>query len=86
MLFALAQSLLGSSAFYQSLWNRRDRLRDVDAHVLWGLKDSAFQPHILERWKTVLPQARVVRFDDAGHWPHEEAPDACVRALAAIVG
>lgn len=86
VLFALAQSLLGSSAFYGTLWARRDRLRGVDTHILWGLKDSAFQPHILERWKTVLPQVRVVTFDDAGHWPHEETPAAYVRALAAIVG
>ncbi|MFN7979448.1 MAG: alpha/beta fold hydrolase [Vicinamibacterales bacterium] len=86
VLFALAQSLLGSSAFYASLWDRRDRLRDVDAHILWGLKDSAFQPHILERWKTALPHARVVTFDNAGHWPHEETPEAYVRALASIVG
>lgn len=85
VLFALAQSLLGSSAFYASLSDRRERLRDVDTHVLWGLKDSAFQPHILMRWKAALPRARVVTFDDAGHWPHEEAPDAYVQALQAIV-
>ena len=86
VLFALAQSLLGSSAFYRALWDRRDRLRGVATHILWGLKDSAFQPYILERWKTTLPEADVVTFDDAGHWPHEEAPDAYVGALAAIVG
>lgn len=86
VLFALAQSLLGSSAHYASLWARRERLRAVDTHILWGLKDSAFQPHILERWKSTVPPARVVTFDDAGHWPHEESPEAYVRALAAIVG
>lgn len=85
VLFALAQSLLGSSAFYASLWARRERLRDVDTHILWGLKDSAFQPHLLERWKSALPAARVVTFDDAGHWPHEETPEAYVLALHAIV-
>lgn len=86
VLFALAQSLLGSRAFYERLRQRRDRLRDVDTHLLWGLKDSAFKPHVLERWKDVLPSATVVAFDDAGHWPHEETPDAYARALAAIVG
>ena len=85
VLFALAQSLLGSRAFYASLWERRGRLRDVDSHVLWGLKDSAFQPHVLERWKGAVPHARVVTFDGAGHWPHEEAPDAYARALQTIV-
>lgn len=86
VLFALAQSLLGSSAYYRSLWDRRTRLRDVDAHLLWGLKDSAFQPHLLERWRQAMPHARVATFDDAGHWPHEETPDAYVRALGSIVG
>lgn len=81
VLFALAQSLLGSSAFFDRLWQRRDRLRDVDLRLLWGLRDSAFPPHFLERWTTAFPAARVTRFDDAGHWPHEEAPDAFVRAL-----
>ena len=84
--WSLAQSLLGSRAFYASLWERRGRIRDVDSHVLWGLKDSAFQPHVLESWKGAVPHARVVTFDDAGHWPHEETPDAYARALAAIVG
>jgi pimeloyl-ACP methyl ester carboxylesterase len=28
----------------------------------------------------------VTRFDDAGHWPHEELPDAFVAALRRILG
>lgn len=86
VLFALAQSLLASRAFYQRLWERRERLQHVDAHVLWGLKDPAFGPSVLERWRMTLPQARVVTFHDAGHWPHEEQPDAYARALATVAG
>jgi haloalkane dehalogenase len=85
VLFALAQSLLGSSAFYASLWQRRDRLRDVDMHILWGLKDSAFPPAMLDRWQHAFPHAEVVRFDGAGHWPHEEAADAFTQSLRDVV-
>jgi haloalkane dehalogenase len=83
VLFALAQSLLGSSAFFDSLWQRRQRLSAVPMHIVWGLRDSAFPQSMLERWQQSFPHARVTRIGDAGHWPHEEAPDAVVAALRA---
>jgi haloalkane dehalogenase len=81
VLFTLAASLLGSSAFFDSLWQRRARLDAVDLHVIWGTRDSAFPPYMLERWRRTFPEARVTAIDDAGHWPHEEQPDAYVAAL-----
>lgn len=81
VLFPLAQSLLRSSRYFQSLWDRRGRLAAVPMSVLWGERDSAFQLPILERWQGTFPHARVVRFPDAGHWPHEEVPAAFCAAL-----
>jgi haloalkane dehalogenase len=81
VLFALAQSMLGSSAFFAGLWQRRARLASVPVDLLWGMRDSAFPPAMLERWQRALPHARVTTFATAGHWPHEEEPDAFVRAL-----
>ena len=46
-----------------------------------GMKDPAFGPRDLARWREALPSARVVELDDAGHWPHEEAPDRVIAAL-----
>jgi len=81
VLWALARSLLGSSAYYDSLWQRRDRLAALPALILWGMRDSAFRPHLLARWRSTLPQAQVVELAEAGHWPHEEAPEAVARQL-----
>lgn len=81
VLFALAASLLGSSAFFDGLWQRRDRLAGVPVHLLWGMRDSAFPPSMLERWQRALPHARTTRLESSGHWPHEEEPEAVVRAL-----
>ena len=81
VLWALARALLDSSAFYASLWERRERLTDVPTSVLWGVKDSAFGPSMLTRWEEALPHARITRFEEAGHWPHEEEPGAFVEAL-----
>lgn len=85
VLFALARGLLTSSAFYAALWARRARLADVPVQLVWGMRDSAFQPHILERWQQGVPHATATRIAHAGHWPHEEAPDAVVAALGALV-
>jgi haloalkane dehalogenase len=81
VLFALAQSMLGSRAFFNGLWQRRARLADVDVQVVWGLRDSAFPPAMLARWQQAVPHACVTRIDEAGHWPHEEAPEAVIDAL-----
>jgi haloalkane dehalogenase len=81
VLFALAQALLGSSAFYRTLWARRERLAAVPLTLIWGMRDSAFQPPILDRWLATFPHARPVRIAEAGHWPHEEAPEAVVAAV-----
>jgi haloalkane dehalogenase len=81
VLWPLAHALLGSTPFYESLWQRREGLRGRPALVIWGMKDSAFRPRQLARWIDVLPEATVCRIENAGHWPHEEEPGAVVDAL-----
>jgi haloalkane dehalogenase len=82
VLYPLARALLGSSAFYRSLYERADKLRSIPTSIIWGLKDSAFRPHLLDRWRKLLPDASVLALDNAGHWPHEEAPSEVAEAMA----
>jgi haloalkane dehalogenase len=81
VLHALAKSLLGSRAHYQSLLDRLDRLQAMPVLIVWGMKDSAFQPYQLERWRQLLPGAQVETIEGAGHWPHEEEPGRVVAAI-----
>jgi haloalkane dehalogenase len=81
VLFALAKSLAGSSAYYARLWRRRDRLAAVPVTIIWGTRDSAFKPALLDRWRAGLPHAAIIRVEGAGHWPHEELPDEFNAAL-----
>ena len=46
-----------------------------------ALIESLEKASQLDRWMAALPQATVVRLDGAGHWPHEEEPEAVLRAL-----
>jgi haloalkane dehalogenase len=80
VLFPLAESLLASGAHYDALWRRREELRDLPSLIIWGMKDPAFPPRMLQRWRSILPHARTVELP-VGHWPQEEAPDAVLQAL-----
>jgi haloalkane dehalogenase len=85
VLWGLAKSLLGSSRYYDSLWQQREKLRGRPALILWGMKDSAFRPHFLERWREALPEAKVVELTGVGHWPHEEAPERVVEEMTTFL-
>jgi haloalkane dehalogenase len=85
VLHALAKSLLGSNDFFASLWRDAERLRRYPTLIVWGLKDSAFPPYQLERWRRLLPPARVVALEDAGHWPHEEDPARVIREIQSFL-
>jgi haloalkane dehalogenase len=81
VLWALARALLGSTEHYRDLWERRAALRRLPTAIVWGLGDTAFGPNQLERWREVVPEAEITALESAGHWPHEEEPDAFVHAL-----
>jgi haloalkane dehalogenase len=85
VLWPFAHALLGSGAYYERLWSMRERLREIPVLIIWGTKDSAFRPPLLERWKAALPHARVVELP-VGHWPHEEAPTDVLAAVRRFVG
>jgi haloalkane dehalogenase len=85
VLFALARSLVGSQAFFRTLWDRRAALATVPVDICWGMRDSAFQPPMLSQWRRAVPHARVREFPAAGHWPHEEDPDGFVAALRTLL-
>lgn len=81
----LARELLASSSWYDGLWRRRDRLRGKPALLVWGMKDPAFGPAYLARWREALPDAEVVEIAGAGHFVQEEAADELASRLTAFL-
>ncbi|HEX6135707.1 MAG TPA: alpha/beta fold hydrolase [Longimicrobiales bacterium] len=84
--WVLARELIGSSDFYDGLWQRRERLADKPSLLLWGMKDPAFGPDALARWQAELPHARTVEFPHAGHFVLEEAPREAVPEIRSFLG
>ena len=53
-------------------------LRAVPTTVCWGMKDPVFDETVLEHLLTLLPEAEVHRYADAGHYVLEDAADRIV--------
>ena len=68
---AYAREVIGSSAWYDGLWRRRERLARIPALLIWGMKDPAFGA-CLGRWRGVFERVEVVELPDVGHAPAEE--------------
>jgi cis-3-alkyl-4-acyloxetan-2-one decarboxylase len=50
--------------------------------IVWGMKDPAFTPQVLELlWLRTFPDADVTKIDDAGHYLQEDAHERIVPAL-----
>jgi pimeloyl-ACP methyl ester carboxylesterase len=45
------------------------------ALVGWGARDPYISSHFRDRYAAELPNAQVVRVEDAGHWPWLDRPD-----------
>ena len=54
--------------------------------VLWGEHDKLIPPVYAERWAELIPQASVVRVENAGHMLPWEAHDAFVSAVTRFLG
>jgi len=57
------------------------QFRDRPALILWGGRDFCFDDWFLGRWRSILPQARVHRIADAGHYVLEDARVEVVPAI-----
>lgn len=83
--WAYARALLGGSAWYESLWRRREKLRDKPVLIVWGRKDRAFREKELARLETVFARREVIRLDGVGHFPPEEAPEVVARLIGGFL-
>jgi len=57
----------------------------VPTLVVWGMQDRFLLPQCLDGLERYVPDLRVVRIPDAGHWLIRERPAEVERALAAFV-
>lgn len=77
--------IIGSSDWLQSLWDTRAALERKNILIAWGMKDIGFREKELKRWMNAFPRAKVVRFEDAGHFIAEEKPDELISGIKRLI-
>jgi haloalkane dehalogenase len=70
-LLKIAKSLLGSSDWYQALWEQLHKISNKPFLILWGKKDEFITPEFLKKWKQHLHNFQAVEFE-CGHFVQEE--------------
>jgi haloalkane dehalogenase len=79
------RELLGSSAWYDSLWARRSAIRSIPALLLWGMQDIAFKDKELARLAGIFDQPQVVRYPSVGHFVPDEAGEVVLPVIRTFV-
>jgi epoxide hydrolase 4 len=59
---------------------------DVPTLVIWGEQDFVLGPELADPPAALVPDARVVRVEDAGHWVHLDAAELVNAELLAFLG
>jgi pimeloyl-ACP methyl ester carboxylesterase len=54
---------------------------DVETLIVWGERDTALVPELLDGIERFAPRVRIHRMPEAGHWVQNEAPDEVNRLL-----
>jgi pimeloyl-ACP methyl ester carboxylesterase len=77
--------IIGSSDWLQSLWDKRGVLQGKNILIAWGMKDIGFREKELKTWMNAFPLAKVVRFEDAGHFVAEEKPAELIGEIMNLI-
>lgn len=67
------KQIVASDDWVDSLWQKRNNIRDIPKSLIWGMKDFAFSEKDLKAWIEEFETETVIKLDDVGHYPYEEA-------------
>ena len=83
--YAFALEMSHANEWWQALWERVQTIRSEKFLFFWGMKDKFIPPFELENWKSRLPDARYIIFNDAGHFVQEEKPEEMSKAIEEFI-
>ena len=73
-------------AVLSALAQDRERFRvNVPTLVIWGMRDSALLPCLLDGLEDFIPDLTIRRIDDASHWVVHEKPTEVIAAMREFI-
>lgn len=80
-LLNIGKSLVGSSDWYEQLWNKVDVIKNRPVLILWGEKDDFIKLNNLAKFKNMFSNHNTYLFE-SGHFVQEEKTDESIDILA----
>jgi haloalkane dehalogenase len=74
-----------SALFHEIDDGLRRHFRDTPTLICWAERDRLLSSDVLHQWLATLPDARVVRFPNAGHFLPEDAPEELASTLVGFL-
>ncbi len=79
--YVFPKEIIGSSKWLDSLWQQKGKITSIPTTIIWGMKDIAFREKELHYWIEHWPNSKVIRLEEVGHFPQEEAPERIINEL-----
>jgi len=79
--YVFPKQIIGSSKWLDSLWIKRDKINTIPTTIIWGMKDIAFREQELNYWVEHWNKPKVIKLQEIGHFPQEEAPEKVIEEL-----
>ncbi|BDI31093.1 haloalkane dehalogenase [Capsulimonas corticalis] len=78
------RAIIGQSEWLETLWTKREALKDTPLLLLWGLKDVAFTKDLMARWESAFPHHTTRTFPNVGHFAPEEIGGDAIEPVEAF--
>lgn len=82
---AFARAMVSDEGWFNSVVERLGAIRDKPTLLLWGDTDVTYGKDAIGRLSRLLPNAATEYLRGIGNYVPEEAPEACVRHMAAFL-
>jgi len=79
--YVFPRQIIGSSAWLDALWQQKDKINSIPTTFIWGMKDIAFREKELNYWVSHWHNPKVIKLENAGHYPQEEDPQVLISEL-----
>lgn len=79
--YTFPKEIIGSSEWLNVLWQQREKINSIPTTIIWGMKDIAFREQELNYWTKNWKNPKVIKLEEIGHFPQEEAPEKLINEL-----
>jgi pimeloyl-ACP methyl ester carboxylesterase len=79
--YTFPREVVASGKWLDSLWQQHEKINSKPTTFIWGMKDIAFLEKELNFWIEHWKDPKVIRLENVGHYPQEEAPEILINEL-----